>query len=171
MLSHSFDITVVSLIFTGAALLATLALYARQSLIVGYILLGILLGPWGLNLVSNTESIEEVGHVGIIFLLFLLGLNLPPQRLMKLLGEVTLVTLVNGDRPDLVGGSDRQSLCLQWLRVPDHRNLYGFLQHHYRAKASSDLHPTPPENGATYYRYSVIAGPDGDHLNYWSCKD
>ena len=103
MLSHSFDITVVSLIFTGAALLATLALYARQSLIVGYILLGILLGPWGLNLVSNTESIEEVGHVGIIFLLFLLGLNLPPQRLMKLLGEVTLVTLVNAIGLTLLG--------------------------------------------------------------------
>ena len=103
MLSHTFDITVISLIFTGAALLATLALYARQSLIVGYILLGILLGPWGLGLVSNTEIIGEVGHVGIIFLLFLLGLNLPPQRLMKLLGEVTLVTLMNAIGLTLLG--------------------------------------------------------------------
>ncbi|MEM7250360.1 MAG: cation:proton antiporter [Pseudomonadota bacterium] len=95
MSAHSFDITVIALIFTGAAVLATTALFARQSLIVGYMILGVLLGPSVFGLVSSTETIQEIGHVGIVFLLFLLGLNLPPQKLAKLLGEVTLVTVAN----------------------------------------------------------------------------
>jgi Kef-type K+ transport system membrane component KefB len=50
----------IFLIFTGAAVLATLALYARQSLLVVYILLGVLLGPSGLNWVSDPEVIGQI---------------------------------------------------------------------------------------------------------------
>jgi len=82
----------VFLIFTGAAILATLALYARQSLLVVYILLGVLLGPSGLDWVSDPEVIQEIAHIGIIFLLFLLGINLPPQKLVLMLRKTTLVT-------------------------------------------------------------------------------
>ena len=55
----------IFLIFTGAALLAALALYARQSLLVAYIVLGALVGPWGLALVSDPVTIQGIGHVGI----------------------------------------------------------------------------------------------------------
>ncbi len=82
----------IFLIFTGAALLAALALFARQSLLVAYIVLGALVGPWGLALVSDPVTIQGIGHVGIIFLLFLLGLNLHPQKLLQMLREATLVT-------------------------------------------------------------------------------
>jgi Kef-type K+ transport system membrane component KefB len=82
----------IFLIFTGAAILATLGLYARQSLLVVYILLGILLGPSGLDWVSDPEIISQISHIGIIFLLFLLGINLPPQKLVLMLRETTLVT-------------------------------------------------------------------------------
>ncbi len=83
------------LVFTGAALAATLALYARQALIVGYIFLGVLLGPWGAGLVSDTLLIADMAHVGIIFLLFLLGLNLTPQKLGTLLRQTLVVTFVS----------------------------------------------------------------------------
>lgn len=81
------------LIFSGAAIIATLALFARQSMLVSYILLGGLLGPWGAGLVREPELIADIAHVGVIFLLFLLGLNLYPQQLFKLLRETLLVTL------------------------------------------------------------------------------
>jgi Kef-type K+ transport system membrane component KefB len=80
------------LVFTGAAILATLALAARQSLLVAYIGLGILLGPWGLNLVADAAPVSESAHVGIMFLLFLLGLDLTPQDLAQSLRKTTLVT-------------------------------------------------------------------------------
>jgi Kef-type K+ transport system membrane component KefB len=85
----------IFLVFTGAALLAAIALFARQSLLVAYILLGGLLGPWGLGLVSDASIIQETGHIGIIFLLFLLGLNLHPWQLARMLKKALLVTLVS----------------------------------------------------------------------------
>lgn len=85
----------IFLIFTGAAVLAALALFARQSLLVAYILLGGLLGPWGLKLVSDATIIQEIGHIGIIFLLFLLGLNLQPAQLVRMLREAIMVTVIS----------------------------------------------------------------------------
>ena len=66
----------IFLIFSGAAVVATLALYARQALLIAYILLGVLFGPSVAGLVSDPELIQEIAHVGIIFLLFLMGLEL-----------------------------------------------------------------------------------------------
>ncbi|MDJ0776579.1 MAG: cation:proton antiporter [Gammaproteobacteria bacterium] len=83
---------ILFLIFFGAAVLATLAMWFRQSLIIAYIALGLLIGPWGLHLITDVELIQDIAHVGIIFLLFLLGLNLNPQELIKLAGETTIVT-------------------------------------------------------------------------------
>ena len=82
----------IFLIFAGAALLATLALYARQSLLVVYIVLGILLGPSVSNLVSDPALIRGLSHIGIIFLLFLLGVNLGPQKLIEQFRMSTIVT-------------------------------------------------------------------------------
>lgn len=81
------------LVFTGAALIATLALFARQSMLVSYILLGVVLGPWGTGLVKDPALIAAIAHIGVIFLLFLLGLNLHPQELVRLLRKTMLVTL------------------------------------------------------------------------------
>lgn len=80
------------LIFAGAALLATLALYARQAMIVAYILIGIILGPSMTGLVHDQQWIEDVSAIGIMFLLYLLGLNMEPQQLWRMLGEALGVT-------------------------------------------------------------------------------
>ena len=83
------------LIFTGAAIVATLVLYTHQSLLVAYILLGAIIGPWGLGLVSTPELIKQIGDIGIIFLLFLLGLHLQPQNLLHMLRKVSILGLVS----------------------------------------------------------------------------
>lgn len=85
-------IHVIFLIFTGAALLATVALFTRQSLLAAYILLGAILGPWGLKLVNDSSLIRETGSIGIIFLLFLLGLDLQPQNLWHSLRKMSWIT-------------------------------------------------------------------------------
>jgi len=83
----------IFLVFTGAALFATVALYARQSLLVAYIVLGALLGPSALGLVSDPELIRSISEFGIMFLLFLLGLNLQPQELWRMVSKTTQVTV------------------------------------------------------------------------------
>ncbi|MBQ0799543.1 MAG: cation:proton antiporter [Porticoccaceae bacterium] len=83
------------LIFSGAALFATLALYGRQPLLVAYIAVGALFGPYGLGLIEDVELISGISHIGIIFLLFLLGLDMQPQSLLRVFKKVTLTTLAS----------------------------------------------------------------------------
>ena len=85
----------IFLVFTGAAAFATIALFARQSLLVAYIVLGALFGPSALGLVSDPELIRSISEFGIMFLLFLLGLNLQPQELVRMVRKTTQVTLLS----------------------------------------------------------------------------
>jgi Kef-type K+ transport system membrane component KefB len=85
----------IFLIFAGAAFLSTIVLYTKQSLLVAYILLGAAFGPWGFNLVSDISVVRQVGDVGIVFLLFLLGLHLQPQNLIHMLKKVTWIAIVS----------------------------------------------------------------------------
>ncbi len=100
---HNQIIFSIFLIFCGAAFLATLALFTRQSLLVAYIILGVLIGPGGMSLINDPVILKDVGDIGIIFLLFLLGLNLQPQNLLKLLGQATMITVVSSCSFGLLG--------------------------------------------------------------------
>lgn len=85
----------VFLIFSGAGVLASIALFTRQPLIVAYIVLGVLFGPYGFELVKDAKTLEEIGHIGIVFLLFLLGLDLQPRNFLQLLSKTALVALIS----------------------------------------------------------------------------
>ena len=110
-----FNLLDICLVFTGAAVLGGLALYARQSLLVAYILLGGLLGPWGFALVKDASVIGDIGHVGIVFLLFLLGLNLHPQKLLHMLREALVVTLTSSLVFAVLGASIALLFGFAWL--------------------------------------------------------
>ena len=81
------------LIFAGAAILATIFLYLKQPVILAYIGLGIVAGPSGLGLIQEPEHIEKLSHIGVILLLYLLGMNLKPDRLYHLFSKTAIVTL------------------------------------------------------------------------------
>ena len=81
------------LIFAGAALFATLFLYLKQPIILSYIVLGMVVGPKGLGLINDAEQIEQLSRIGIILLLFLIGLNFQPAKLVGLIGRLGLITL------------------------------------------------------------------------------
>jgi len=85
----------IFLIFAGAAFFSTVVLFTKQSLLVAYILLGAALGPWGLRLVPDVATIQQVGDIGIVFLLFLLGLHLQPQNLVHMIRKITWIALVS----------------------------------------------------------------------------
>ena len=75
---------IVVLIFAVCAAVAAITLRLRQSVIVGYLLAGALIGPHGLGLVSDPKQVEKLGEIGVIFLLFLLGTEISPARMRPL---------------------------------------------------------------------------------------
>ncbi|VAW50594.1 Inner membrane protein, KefB/KefC family [hydrothermal vent metagenome] len=82
------------LIYAGAAFFATVFLYLKQPVILAYIGFGIAAGPWGLGLIKEPEHIEKISHIGVILLLYLLGINLKPARLYHLFSKTAVVTLL-----------------------------------------------------------------------------
>ncbi|MCB1742306.1 MAG: cation:proton antiporter [Gammaproteobacteria bacterium] len=84
-----------SLIFAGAAILASIALYTRQPLIIAYIALGALIGPYGLGHVTDLKLLSDIAHFGIIFLLFLLGLDMQPKALVATMRKASVIALVS----------------------------------------------------------------------------
>jgi Kef-type K+ transport system membrane component KefB len=83
------------LIFSGAAVLASLALFTRQPLLIAYIALGAIIGPHGAGWVSDVKLLAEIAEFGIIFLLFLLGLDMQPKALLATLKKATVVAIVS----------------------------------------------------------------------------
>lgn len=72
--------TLVALL-TAATIAVPLTRAAGFGSVLGYLLAGIVIGPAGLRLVTETEQISSVSSLGVIMLLFLIGLELRPQRL------------------------------------------------------------------------------------------
>ena len=85
----------IFLIYVGAAVLGTVALFTRQVLPVVYIILGAIIGPGGLKLIPELTQVENLAGIGIIFLLFLLGIDLYPQKLLKIFQSVSTVTVIS----------------------------------------------------------------------------
>lgn len=76
-------------IYLSFALVAVL-LFRRLGLgaTLGYIIAGVLIGPHGFGLLGNTGSIMSLAEIGIVLLLFLIGLELQPSRLMRLKRDI-----------------------------------------------------------------------------------
>ncbi|MBX9604833.1 MAG: monovalent cation:proton antiporter-2 (CPA2) family protein [Gammaproteobacteria bacterium] len=70
------------LIFLIAAVaVVPLAKRLRLGTVLGYLLAGLLIGPWGLKLILDAEVILHFAEFGVVLLLFLIGLELNPRRL------------------------------------------------------------------------------------------
>lgn len=63
----------------------------KQPQVVGYILSGILAGPYFFNLLQSTQELEVFSKVGIVILLFVVGLHLNP-RVIKEVGTISAIT-------------------------------------------------------------------------------
>jgi glutathione-regulated potassium-efflux system ancillary protein KefC len=74
-----------SLVYLAAAVVAVpLAKALGVGSIIGYLAAGILIGPWGLNLVHDPQEMLHFAEFGVVLMLFLVGLELEPRRLWAL---------------------------------------------------------------------------------------
>ena len=84
-MEHSPAWLINSFIYLSAAVLAVpLSKALGLGSIIGYLTAGIVIGPWGLGLVTNVEDILHFAEFGVVLMLFLVGLELEPRRLWSL---------------------------------------------------------------------------------------
>jgi len=74
-----------SVIFLSAAVVAV-PLAQRMGLgsVLGYLLAGVAIGPWGFGLISDVDAILHFAEFGVVLLLFLIGLELNPKKLWQM---------------------------------------------------------------------------------------
>lgn len=78
-------ILIITLLMTG------LVRALRQPAIIGYILSGIICGPFVFNIIDSADALTAFSHIGVALLLFLVGLNLSP-KVIKDVGKISLIT-------------------------------------------------------------------------------
>ncbi|MEI6084970.1 MAG: cation:proton antiporter [Verrucomicrobiota bacterium] len=87
-------LTNIGLCVTMAAVLAVIAGKLRQPLILAYLLAGVVIGPAGLKWIADDRSIHNVAEIGLLLLLFLIGLELDLKKLLAAGKPVILTGLV-----------------------------------------------------------------------------
>lgn len=87
---HFLDLGLITII---AALTATLLVWLKQLPMVGYVAAGVLLGPTALGVINGEEEIRVIAEMGVILLLFLLGMELPLKSFRDSYRPALLVTL------------------------------------------------------------------------------
>lgn len=93
----------LDLLILLAAAVVSVSLFHRLGLgaVLGYLVAGLVVGPSGFKLIYDTENLMHVSEFGVVFLLFIIGLELEPKRLWGLrnqllgygLGQISIVTL------------------------------------------------------------------------------
>jgi glutathione-regulated potassium-efflux system ancillary protein KefC len=82
---HANPLLIQAAIYFAAAVVAVL-IAQRLGLgsVAGYLLAGVAIGPWGLKVVGSVQDIRAFAELGVVFLLFVIGLELEPRRLWSM---------------------------------------------------------------------------------------
>lgn len=73
------------ILFLSAAVIAVpLARKAGIGAVLGYLLAGMAIGPWGLRLINDVEAVLHFSELGVVLLLFIIGLELNPGKLWQM---------------------------------------------------------------------------------------
>ena len=78
-----------ALIYLAAAVLCVpIAKRLGLGSVLGYLIAGAAIGPWGLRFVEDVESMLHFSEFGVVLMLFVIGLELEPKRLWSMKSEV-----------------------------------------------------------------------------------
>jgi Kef-type K+ transport system membrane component KefB/Trk K+ transport system NAD-binding subunit len=84
----------IGLCIVVATALAFLARWARQPLLLAYIAAGVVIGPIGLGLISDAGSIQALAEIGLVFLLFIVALEIDVRKLVESGRAAAIATVV-----------------------------------------------------------------------------
>ncbi|MFN8696961.1 MAG: glutathione-regulated potassium-efflux system protein KefC [Burkholderiales bacterium] len=74
----------VLIFLVAAVVFVPLAQRLKLGAVLGYLIAGVVIGPFVLGLVSNVDSIRQISDLGVVLMLFVIGLELEPKRLAEM---------------------------------------------------------------------------------------
>ena len=123
MVEHISDLTGIAVVTAVAVLLGLLFVRLRQPPIVGYILAGLVLGPTGMGLVRETDEIRLLAELGVIMLLFLIGMEISLHAFVLVLkpavltaaAQIAISLAITLGFAALLGWSAKQAVLLAFI--------------------------------------------------------
>ena len=100
---HGQILLALFIVLLAAKIAAEVCERIKQPAVVGEIVAGILIGPALLNLVQPTDVLEALAEVGVIFLLFTVGLETRPSDIFNVGGTATVVAILGVAVPFTAG--------------------------------------------------------------------
>ena len=82
-----------SIYFAAAVVAVMVAHRLGLGTVAGYLIAGIAIGPWGFKLIANVDDVRRFAEIGVVFLLFVIGLELEPKRLWGMRGRLVSLGL------------------------------------------------------------------------------
>lgn len=122
-MGQTFDLTGIALVTTVALVCGLVLSRLRQPAIVGYIVAGVVLGPTGFGLISDAGPVHTLAELGVLMLLFLVGMELSVRAfravyrvaLLTVLLQVTLSLAVTLPAGELLGWPVERSILFGFL--------------------------------------------------------
>ena len=105
---HAGGYLIQTVVFFASAVLAVVLSHRLGlGLVAGYLLAGIAIGPFGMKLVDRTDDVRHIAELGVVFLLFVIGLELEPKRLWNMRARLLSLGLaqVAGSIPLIAGAA------------------------------------------------------------------
>ena len=90
MEGHGLDLTNLAIVVAVAVVLGLVLIRAHLPSMVGFIVAGVILGPTGLGLVSNSDAVNILAQLGVLMLLFIAGMELSIPAFVRVLRPVLL---------------------------------------------------------------------------------
>lgn len=78
------SLTEITIFLLAAVIAVPIAQRLKLGSVLGYLLAGVVIGPWGLGLIGQVEEVLNIAEFGVVFLLFIIGLEMEPRRIWAL---------------------------------------------------------------------------------------
>ncbi len=85
---HGFDIIPVVVLLAAAVVAVPIFRRIGLGSVLGYLAAGLVIGPYGLGMFHDAQSIIHVAELGVVLFLFVIGLEMQPSRLWSMRGEI-----------------------------------------------------------------------------------
>ena len=87
------NLTAIAIVFSVALLCGLLLMRFKQPAIIGYIVAGVILGPSGFQIIDETEAAKTLAELGVLLLLFLIGMELSLRAFKTVYKLATIIVL------------------------------------------------------------------------------